>query len=356
MEVALLDYGAGNVRSIRNAIERVGFRVRLVASPAELASSRVVVFPGVGAFGSTVAFLDTQGYREPLLAYLHSGRPFLGICLGMQTLFDSSEESPGAAGLGLIPGVVARFPAGSGSSVPQIGWNGVACHQGGGASAALDCLQGGDKKVYFVHSYRATVSAANAAWVACTTDYAGGRFISAVSRGGVFATQFHPEKSGAVGLAVFRAFLEAAERAGVGAPPQPLPPLGAPSAPLAARILDTAASPPTRVCRRVIACLDVRSNDAGDLVVTKGDQYDVREHAAPAEGGGGKPAVRNLGKPVDLCARYYEEGADEVTFLNITAFRNEPLDDTPMLGVLEASSERVFVPLTVRSPPPPSPA
>jgi glutamine amidotransferase/cyclase len=281
----------------------------------------------------------------------------------MQTLFESSEESPGAVGLGLIPGAVALFPAGEGVSVPQIGWNGVTCHQAG-LSALAGVLDGGSsasgaaagagttsapaRKLYFVHSYRATVSAANAAWVACTTDYGGARYISAVARGGVFATQFHPEKSGAVGLAVFRAFLGAAEAAGTGAPPPPLPQAPPPSEALAAALLDAAAHPPTRVCRRVIACLDVRSNDAGDLVVTKGDQYDVREHAGAPEGGSGKPPVRNLGKPVELCARYYQEGADEVAFLNITAFRDEPLEDTPMLGVLEAASERVFVPLTVR--------
>jgi len=110
-----------------------------------------------------------------------------------------------------------------------------------------------------------------------------------------------------------------------------------------------AAGPPTRVARRVVACLDVRSNDAGDLVVTKGDQYDVREGPGEGEGGGGGGArpVRNLGKPVELAARYYAEGADEVCFLNITAFRSEPLGDAPMLAVLEAASARAFVPLTV---------
>ena len=320
--------------------------MKRVSSPSELSSARVVVFPGVGAFGSTVSFLDEKGFRAPLLSYLHSGRPFLGICLGMQTLFESSEESPGAAGLGLIPGVVALFPSSPSYSVPSMGWNGVSLHQSG-----IPALRNLDEsgKLYFVHSYRATVTPANARWVACTTDYGGSRYISAVAQGGIFATQFHPEKSGPVGLAMFRAFLESAQAATTGSPPAPLalPPSDPASA---ARILDTSAVPPTALCRRIIACLDVRSNDEGDLVVTKGDQYDVREVAAPGAGaeGRGKGGVRNLGKPVDLCARYYEEGADEITFLNITAFRAEPLDDTPMLGVLEASSERVFVPLTVR--------
>jgi len=229
-----------------------------------------------------------------------------------------------------------------------MGWNGITVHQPG-----VPALKGlsGREKLYFVHSYRVTVTAANAPWVACTTDYGGGRYISAVAQGSVFATQFHPEKSGSVGLAMFQAFLESAQRASLG---NPITSLVAPdpNQDTAARILDTTVSPPTAICRRIIACLDVRSNDSGDLVVTKGDQYDVREvleaGGGGAEGAGAKGGVRNLGKPVDLCARYFEEGADEITFLNITAFRNDPLDDTPMLGILEASSKRVFVPLTVR--------
>ncbi|RLN88041.1 hypothetical protein BBJ28_00024641 [Nothophytophthora sp. Chile5] len=139
------------------------------------------------------------------------------------------------------------------------------------------------------------------------------------------ATQFHPEKSGALGIAVLKGFLENRDMAEHDAP-----------------IASAASAPPTQLSKRVIACLDVRANDQGDLVVTKGDQYDVRETSEASKG-----HVRNMGKPVDLCTRYYEEGADEVTFLNITSFREQPMGDLPMLSVLEASSERVFVPLTV---------
>jgi glutamine amidotransferase/cyclase len=218
---------------------------------------------------------------------------------------------------------VRRFASSPGVPVPHIGWSGVAASP----SAPLLAGLGESSRVYFVHSYRAVPDGANAAWVAGTTRYAGGDFVSAVARGAVAATQFHPEKSGDAGLRLLGRFLSGdAEREAHKAGPvtRPAPP-PAPAAPLA---------------RRVIACLDVRANDAGDLVVTKGDSYDVREK----DDGG---AVRNLGKPVELAARYAADGADEVTFLNITGYRDCPLADAPMLQVLRAASERVFVPLTV---------
>jgi glutamine amidotransferase/cyclase len=345
----------------RNAIVRAGFEVVEVSSPAELASASILVFPGVGCFGACVEFLDKGGFRGPLLAYIRSGRPFMGICLGMQTLFESSEETAGS-GLGVIPGSVTRFPPSESYSVPHIGWNGVSVHQP--AHPAVAALPAGGK-VYFVHSYRAPVTPENASWVCTTTDYGGHRFISSVAKGNVFATQFHPEKSAGIGIDIFRAFLTFAaaqqpQLQGTVAPTLPEPAAGSATAssssssgPSYASVLDTAAHPPTRVCRRIVACLDVRTNDDGDLVVTKGDKYDVREKdddAVGGAGGGGGAArggVRNLGKPVELSARYYDEGADEIAFLNITAFREEPLDDLPMLAVLEGASERVFVPLTV---------
>jgi glutamine amidotransferase/cyclase len=308
--VTLLDYGAGNVRSVRNAIGELGCEVRDVARPEDIGKAARLVFPGVGSFGSAMRRLEADGYVEPLKEYLRSGKPFLGICLGLQTLFEGSEESPGMPGLGIIPGKIRRFddPA---LSVPQIGWNGVNLWR----ESPLFRGYGGEK-LYFVHSFRATVSDENRDWVLTSTDY-GSEFISGVQKGNVAAFQFHPEKSGDAGLGILGNFLSSDS-------------------------FDTGAAIPrrgeeTRLAKRIIACLDVRTNDTGDLVVTKGDQYDVRE--------GGE--VRNLGKPVDLARRYYEEGADEVTFLNITGFRDFPLKDQPMLEVLQRTSEKVFVPLTI---------
>lgn len=308
--VTLLDYGAGNVRSVRNAIRALGFEVRDVASPADILAAERLVFPGVGAFGSAVGRLQADGYFEPLRRRLLEGRPFFGICIGLQVLFEGSEESLGATGLGVIRGMVRRFPAGH-LAVPHMGWNGITVRQ---RSALFDGY--GGEKLYFVHSYRGVVDERDRDWVLATTDY-GGEFVSAVQKGAVAAVQFHPEKSGAAGLALLRRFLTAGD---LGTGPAPPP-----------------AASPTRLAKRIIACLDVRTNDAGDLVVTKGDQYDVRESGE----------VRNLGKPVDLARRYYEEGADEITFLNITSFREEPLADQPMLEVLRRTSENVFVPLTI---------
>lgn len=311
--ITLLDYGAGNVRSVRNAIRKLGGGVKDVKEPDDISRAEKLVFPGVGNFGNAIEMLRRSGYLDPLRAYIRADRPFLGICLGLQTLFEGSEESPDAPGLGIIPGRVGRFPR-SALSVPQIGWNGVNVRKGS------PLLKGyGGEKYYFVHSYRAAPSAESRDWILATTDY-GEEFISGVARGNVAAFQFHPEKSGDAGLEILRRFLfpeNREEAREVFAVPE-----------------DRAG---TRLARRIIACLDVRTNDDGDLVVTKGDQYDVRE----------KGLVRNLGLPVELARRYYEEGADEITFLNITGFRDFPLRDQPMLEILRRTSENVFVPLTI---------
>jgi glutamine amidotransferase/cyclase len=308
--ISFLDYGAGNVRSLRNAIRKLGFELTEIERPEDILRAERLIFPGVGSFGSTMQRLHQLGYVEPLRQYLRAGRPYLGICLGLQTLFEGSEESPGVEGLGLIPGLIRRFEPGP-LSVPHMGWNGLRAARG---SSLLAGYAG--EKVYFVHSYCASREPANADWVLALTDY-GGEFVSAVQKGAVAAVQFHPEKSGAAGLAMLERFLAGGESGAAGAP--------------------VGRGAETRIAKRIIACLDVRTNDQGDLVVTKGDQYDVRERGE----------VRNLGKPVDLARRYYEEGADEITFLNITAFRDFPLADQPMLEVLRRTSENVFVPLTI---------
>jgi glutamine amidotransferase/cyclase len=310
--ITLLDYGAGNVRSVRNAIRKLGFQVRDVASPDDILKAEKLIFPGVGSFGSAMQKLRQEGYVEPLLKYLYDDRPFLGICLGLQTLFEGSEESIGVAGLGIIKGIVKRFTDPS-LSVPQIGWNGIIIRKPSPLFSGYN-----QEKLYFVHSYRAVPNIENNEWILTTTNY-GDEFISGVQKGRVSAFQFHPEKSGEAGLNILKNFLS---ETGL-------------YESMAGELLH--ATDRTRLAKRIIACLDVRTNDRGDLVVTKGDQYDVREQGE----------VRNLGMPVDLAKRYFEEGADEITFLNITGFRDFPMKDQPMLEVLQKTSENVFVPLTI---------
>jgi len=316
-EVFVLDYGAGNVQSVVNAIKQLGYSVRFVKKPEDILSARRLVFPGVGAFGACVAALKELGYFDPLQQYLKDDRPFFGICLGMQTLFETSEESPGVRGLSVLPGAVSRFPRDLGLAVPHIGWSGVAPMLADAWPLACPA-----PRCYFVHSFRVPMPPGGSApWALACTDY-GERFVCAVRRGNCVATQFHPEKSGDVGLELLGRWLcghcPSPERLSLGA---------------------TVFEAPAPPARRVIACLDVRQNDEGDLVVTKGDQYDVRES------GHGK--VINHGMPVALAERYYQEGADEVTFLNITAYREVVLADQPMLNVLRDAASKVFVPLTV---------
>jgi glutamine amidotransferase/cyclase len=304
--ITLLDYGAGNVRSVINALENLGEKVHVVKTGGDIATAERLIFPGVGAFGSMMEILRARKFVEPLTNYLRSDRPFLGICLGLQALFEGSEEAPGVRGLGIIPGMVKRFQGPL--AVPHIGWNGLAVRK---PSRLFNRLEGSEK-FYFVHSYH--VVPRDPAVTLATTDY-GEAFVSAIEVGNLTATQFHPEKSGHAGLQLLKNFLDL--RA-----PETLPQIH----------IDR-----TRLAKRIVACLDVRANDQGDLVVTKGDRYDVRENGN----------VRNLGQPVELAQQYYGDGADEITFLNITGFRDFPLEDMPMLEVLRRTSKNVSVPLTI---------
>lgn len=310
--LTVLDYGAGNVRSLKNAIRRLGFDIEDVQTPDDILKANRLIFPGVGAFAAAMNILNEKGMAEALCDYIKNDRPFLGICLGLQLLFDSSEEKGSVKGLGLIPGVVGRFDSSDGLTVPHIGWNSLQIEKD---AKILDDVSG--RHVYFVHSYRAMPSDSNEEWVTATCNY-GDKFIASVRKGNVHAVQFHPEKSGDVGLSILSRFL-------------------CPESSISER---PAVGKASKLAKRVIACLDVRANDEGDLVVTKGDQYDVREQTDENE-------VRNLGKPVELARQYYEDGADEISFLNITGFRDFPLGDLPMLQVLRYASENVFVPLTV---------
>ncbi|EPQ25984.1 uncharacterized protein PFL1_06439 [Pseudozyma flocculosa PF-1] len=352
----LLDYGAGNVRSLANSINKLGFEFKWVQHPDDIQKADKLIFPGVGAFGSAMTSLRNNGFAEPLKQYIASGKPYMGICVGMQCLFEGSAEDPSQPGLGVVPGVIGKFSANDSmgrKSVPQMGWNTAEVvktrSDGGDEDAVKYGFPPRDAKdsshYYFVHSFRAGFDASkHSDWALTTTQYGSEVFVSSVQKGNVFATQFHPEKSGRAGLELLRAWLS---RDGTLAPAKE-------------RLLlspEDIARPAAQdgLTKRIVACLDVRSNDDGDLVVTKGESYDVREKEEPQQDNaasssapqGGKRQVRNLGKPVDLALRYYLEGADEITFLNITSFRSCALQDQPMLSLLELAASKIFVPLTI---------
>ncbi|EOO04204.1 putative imidazole glycerol phosphate synthase hishf protein [Phaeoacremonium minimum UCRPA7] len=323
--VHLLDYVAGNVRSLVNAIEKVGYEVAWVKTPEEVANAEKLILPGVGHFGHCLSQLASAGYLPAILAHIESGKPFMGICVGLQALFEGSVEDPDCPGLGVIKASLNRFDD-TDKSVPHIGWNNANT-----SGLALYDLRP-SSKYYYVHSYKYPYTKGeleSQGWSVATATYGNETFVGAVAKGNILATQFHPEKSGVAGLRVIKAFLtgEGAEAVG-----STLPATGSNGAP--------AHGVSEGLTRRVIACLDVRTNDQGDLVVTKGDQYDVREKS-------GTKNVRNLGKPVEMARKYYEQGADEVTFLNITSFRDCPVADLPMLEILRRTSQTVFVPLTI---------
>ncbi|KAK0853236.1 Histidine biosynthesis bifunctional protein hisB [Friedmanniomyces endolithicus] len=321
--VHLLDYAAGNIRSLVNAIEKLGWQVEWVTSPEDVSKAEKLILPGVGHFGHCLTQFSNAGYVEPVKAHIQAGRPFMGICVGLQALFEGSAESPAVPGLGVAKGYLERFKN-EDKSVPHIGWN-SANSQSKDRHSSGQSVYGlrPDSKYYYVHSYAVPYREGELekdGWSVATARYGSEEFVGAVARENVLATQFHPEKSGAAGLRVLKAFLE-------GKQSQALPP-------------DISLSATQEgLTRRIIACLDVRANDQGDLVVTKGDQYDVREKS--------DNAVRNLGKPVQKAQQYYEQGADEVTFLNITSFRDTPLKDMPMLEVLRQTAATTFVPLTI---------
>ncbi|KAF9362224.1 Histidine biosynthesis bifunctional protein hisB [Mortierella sp. NVP85] len=336
----LLDYGAGNVRSLVNAVKKLGHDITYVKDPSDILKADKLIFPGVGAFGSAMTSLHTKQYAEPLKQYLAQDKPFMGICVGMQTLFEGSDETPSVPGLGVIPGRVRLFDATT-KAVPHMGWNTARTIQGLDRASACGLEAG--RAYYFVHSFAVLFdkdSIEGQEWALTTTQYGDQVFISSVRKGNVFCTQFHPEKSGFAGVNVLKAFLDGGAEAAAAVQQQESRVSGSLSIHAPTYVPEPSHDEFTK---RIVACLDVRTNDQGDLVVTKGDQYDVREQ----QEGGGSGDVRNLGKPVDLARRYFEEGADEITFLNITSFRNCPLLDMPMLEVLKRASETVFVPLTI---------
>ena len=210
--VAVADMGSGNLRSVEKALARAGADVVVTAHAEEIARADKVVVPGQGHFGACMAGLDREGgaLRGAILEALRAGKPYLGICLGLQVLFDSSEEVAGCAGLGVLPGVVRRFPADPTLKVPHMGWNRAVRprdRDGAGVAPPAALAQVPDGTFfYFVHSYFPVP--ARAEDVALEAEH-GIRFCAAVARDNIFASQFHPEKSQDAGAALLSAFVAA---------------------------------------------------------------------------------------------------------------------------------------------------
>lgn len=199
--IALIDYGSGNLRSAEKALTRVGATVRIVDRREDVSAADAVVLPGVGAFGDCVRNLSKDGLDVAIKEFIATGKPFLGICVGLQMLFESGAESSGVAGLGLLPGTVPRFAA-KGLKVPHMGWNQLAIRQ---PQCPLLAGIADGSSVYFVHSYYGQPRAKSV--VAATTQY-GVEFGSVIWRDNIYATQFHPEKSQAVGLQMLQNFVK----------------------------------------------------------------------------------------------------------------------------------------------------
>lgn len=197
--IAIIDYGAGNLRSVCNTLDEAGAGYRVLAEPAGLEVARKIVLPGVGHFGQMMRALDRRGFRQPLLDRIRAGVPFLGICLGLQALFEESEEAPGERGLGIFPGRIRRFATGR---VPQMGWNNLEPVR---VSRVLEGLAE-RPYVYFAHSFYAPELRATSA----IATY-GVRYTAILEHENIAGVQFHPEKSGPAGLRIVRNFLHATQ-------------------------------------------------------------------------------------------------------------------------------------------------
>lgn len=201
MNLGIIDYGAGNLRSVTNAVRDLGASPRILDSPDGIDEQTHLILPGVGAFGDSMGELERRGLAGPIRGWIDADRPFFGICVGYQMLFEQGEESPGVAGLGVFSGTVRRFPE-DGRKIPHMGWNSAVPRE---ADSPLWRGLGDEPYFYFVHSY--FPEPLDETLVAMETDYAGTRFASAIRRGRLLATQFHPEKSQRAGLTLLRNFL-----------------------------------------------------------------------------------------------------------------------------------------------------
>ncbi|CAH7690325.1 imidazole glycerol phosphate synthase hisHF, partial [Phakopsora pachyrhizi] len=270
----LLDYGAGNVRSLANSISQLGFEY-----------NGKLIFPGVGAFGPAMNALRSKGYAESLIEYIKSGKPYMGICIGMQ-------ESPDVPGLGIVPAHVAKFDS-TRKTVPHMGWN-----------MAVEISHSGLKQGEVRMRY----------------------LLAACDVGICLPLNFTPKKSGPAGLLLLKQWLSESPS---------LFPLHS---------LSDATDLKPKLSRFRHCLRPEEKNHSVEISTDVREPSSIQETSQKTDA---KGQVRNLGKPVDLARRYYQEGADEITFLNITSFRSCPLNDQPMLSVLEKAAESVFVPFCV---------
>lgn len=198
--IAIIDYGAGNLHSVKNALDFLGADNIVTGNKEEILSADKVILPGVGAFGDAMKCLEERGLVETVKAVTENGKPFLGICLGLHLLFEESEESPNVKGLGIFKGKIVKIPDNGNLKIPHMGWNNIRITKD---SKILKNI-GNEPYVYFVHSYY--VEAEDESVVSAYTEY-GQRLDIAVEQGNVFATQFHPEKSGDTGMEILKNFI-----------------------------------------------------------------------------------------------------------------------------------------------------
>ena len=200
--IAVIDYDAGNLKSVEKALISIGEKVVVSRNNNEILSADKVILPGVGAFGDAMGKLKEYGLVDTIHEVVDRNKPFLGICLGLQLLFQRSDESEGVEGLGILPGEILRIPDAPGIKIPHIGWNSLNIS----SNSRLFNGLGDNPYVYFVHSYY--LKAADANIVAATTEYGGTLIHASVQKDNIYACQFHPEKSGSVGLQILKNFAE----------------------------------------------------------------------------------------------------------------------------------------------------
>lgn len=205
MSVSVIDYDAGNIRSVEKALAYLGQEVEVTRDRDRILSADRVILPGVGAFGDTMGKIRSYGLEPVIKEVVRQGTPFLGICLGLQLLFEESDETPGVAGLGLLEGRIRRIPDGEGLKIPHMGWNSLDVREGASLFRGIE----GHPYVYFVHSYY--LAAEHEEDVAASTFYST-KIHASVEHGNIFACQFHPEKSGEVGLKILDNFIHLENR------------------------------------------------------------------------------------------------------------------------------------------------